>query len=199
LITQPAARVAVWSALALLALSACAGPETAGDDLEGWGGGGEEDEWNPAPIGSEGATSASASATGGESGAGSGTGSPGSGGCGPGEHFCGGLCAGNTPETGCWQSASCESCTPPAHATSTCTEEGACDFACADDYHLVDGQCRCALECCTSLDCTGDNICSGGTCGPPPCYSLDCLGTCLLSLQCGGICLGDTCTCFPCQ
>ena len=185
--------------LALLTLSACAQSVTDAEDLEGWGGdveGEDEEEWKPAPIGSSDAASASGSGTGGASSTGA---SAGSGGCGPGEHFCGGLCAGNTPATGCWQSASCESCNAPAHATPTCTDEGACDFACADDYHLVDGQCRCALECCTSLDCSGDNVCSGGTCQPPPCYNLDCIGSCLLSLQCGGLCFGDTCTCFPCQ
>ena len=113
--------------------------------------------------------------------------------------FCGGVCAANTPGTGCWQSTSCEPCPTPEHGSPTCTEEGTCDFGCVDGYNLIDGQCLCASECCTSLDCSGGNVCAGGTCQPPPCYPLECLGTCFLSLQCGGLCFGTTCTCFPCQ
>jgi hypothetical protein len=191
---RSAARMAALPSLALLALSACAQPATEGDDLGDADGEGEE--WAPAPIGTVDAASASGAGAGGASSTG---GSAGSGGCGPGKHFCGGLCAGNTPETGCSQSASCEPCPVPAHAAPACTETGSCDFTCLDDYHEVDGQCRCALECCSSLDCSGGLVCSGGTCQPPPCYALDCIETCVWSLKCGGICVGDTCTCFPCQ
>jgi hypothetical protein len=190
--TRSAARVATWWSLALVTVS-CAQPATGGNDLEGWSD--EGAEWTPAPIGSADGDSASASGAGGETSTG---GDTSGGGCGPGEHYCGGLCAGNTPVTGCWQSASCEPCAAPEHAVPTCTEEGACDFACIDDHHPVDGQCRCSLECCSSADCSGGYVCAGGTCQPPPCYNLDCIETCLWSLKCGGLCLGNTCTCFPC-
>ena len=182
----------MWGPLALLAFSACAEPVVGGDDDEIWTEeemGGAGGSWASHGVGSTDAASGSAGGV--DAGA--------STGCGPDEHFCGGVCTGNTPGTGCAQSASCDPCPAPEHGTPTCTATGTCEFTCNDGFNDVGGACQCASQCCSSADCSGGNVCSSGTCQPPPCYLQDCFESCLLSLKCGGFCIGNTCVCNPCQ
>jgi hypothetical protein len=153
-------------------------------------------------------TSSGTGATGGvgsTGGSGSGPGGSGAGGAAPcpqGQHFCGGVCAGNTPQTGCFLSDSCAPCVAPANGTSTCAADGNCDFTCGAGWMKSGAQCACATECCSDNDCSGDDTCVGGTCTPPPptCDLAVCIFECGFSTGCPGICVGPTCTCLtPCS
>lgn len=84
------------------------------------------------PNGSGGATSSSStdstsdpSTTGSQTSSSSGPGT-----CGLTEHLCDGVCAQNTPETGCFKSSSCFGCSVPTGGTANCTAQGECDYEC---------------------------------------------------------------------
>lgn len=217
-----------WLALLAMGLGLGIGCASQLTDVVGGGGDSDDDEATSGSGGSgngggssgEGGTGSSASsssngaagstgATGSTGGTGAGgdpTG-PGSGGagggsqCPQGQHFCGGVCAGNTPQTGCYQSSSCAPCSPPANGTSTCAADGSCDFTCGAGWMKNGAQCVCASQCCSDNDCSGDDTCVNGTCTPPPptCDLAVCIFECGFTTGCPGICVGPTCTCLsPC-
>jgi hypothetical protein len=128
--------------------------------------------------------------------------------CPAGQHFCGGLCAGNTPQTGCSASSSCSPCPDaPLHGALTCSAAGQCDFTCTGNYQKSGNSCSCATQCCTDADCGNGSTCQGGTCSAPPPPACDanacvatCVATCIIQGKLGiGICLPDNscgCTCL---
>ena len=122
--------------------------------------------------------------------------------CPAGQHQCGGVCAGNTPETGCFGSNDCLSCTAPVNGTSTCTANGTCDFSCGASYTKVGNTCMCSFSCCSDADCSAGSACLGGSCSvaPPTCDPDDCTASCLV--QCFiqgkfgiGACNNGACAC----
>ena len=106
-------------------------------------------------------------------------------GCPVGQHQCGGVCTGNTPQTGCSGSLDCLACSPPANGTSSCTAAGACDFSCGASYTKQGNSCVCSYACCTDADCGAGSTCMGGSCstttgsGPGTCNSDDCTASCI--------------------
>jgi hypothetical protein len=204
------------SGLTLVCLVACAkGAEISDDELGGVGGAGgasstgatgDSSGDTSSASASSGSTSSSAtsstsSGSGSSSATSSSAASSGSGGspCDADEHLCGGICSGNTPQTGCFQSVTCAACAaPPIHGSVTCSSAGLCDFTCGAGYTKSGNSCVCANECCSDSDCGNGASCDGGVCGeppPPPCDDAACAFECGLYL-CVGICLGDICTCF---
>jgi hypothetical protein len=119
--------------------------------------------------------------------------------CGPMQHLCGGVCAGNTPQTGCFASSpSCTPCAnPPVNGYTTCSASGACDFECNAGWQKSGNACACASGCCSDADCTGGQTCQGGTCKAPPCDDQACFISCFM--QCGGACVNNTCLCLGCN
>ena len=199
--------------LALAGVVACAqGSEISDESLGGTGGAGGASASSGASTGdSSTASSSAASSTSASSTTAAGStsasssastsASSSSGGpmCDSDEHLCGGICAGNTTQTGCFQSVTCAPCAaPPIHGTSTCSAAGLCDFTCGSGYTKSGNSCVCDSECCSDADCANGASCSGGTCSdppPPPCDDNACILECA-AFFCVGICLGDTCTCF---
>jgi hypothetical protein len=115
--------------------------------------------------------------------------------CNPPEHLCGGVCAGNTPQTGCYTSSACTPCAPVQNGTTNCTAAGTCDFICASPYAKSGTQCVCPTECCVAADC-GSNPCEGGVC-KVPCNALGCAIGCAAQGYATGMCLTEyTCTCI---
>jgi len=81
--------------------------------------------------------------------------------CTPPEHLCGGICVGNTVETGCTSSVDCSPCPQPtANGTATCTTNGACSLECDMGYTAVGNDCVCATECCSESDCASGEVCT---------------------------------------
>jgi hypothetical protein len=143
-------------------------------------------------------TSASSGAAGGSSSSGSSTSSSSSGDppCEQPNHLCGGICVGNTVETGCHQSPDCQACPAPMHGTPSCTDDGYCDLSCAAPYEKMGISCVCPMECCTDADCSGsDEVCDNNTC-IVPCDATECFLICELLMQVGG-CVNNMCTCAP--
>ncbi|MEJ7729142.1 MAG: hypothetical protein WKG00_08000 [Polyangiaceae bacterium] len=173
------------------------------------GGAGQVGSGGTGSSGSDGGSTASSStaSTGGDGasgGAGSGPGGSGAGGSAPcpqGQHFCGGVCAGNTTQTGCVLSDRCAPCAAPVNGTSSCTAAGACDFTCGAGWMKSGAQCVCANECCSDSECSNGETCVSGTCTAPPptCDLAECIFECGLTTGCPGVCLGSACTCLtPC-
>ena len=86
--------------------------------------------------------------------------------CPAGQHLCGGICAGNTIQTGCFGSNNCVPCpAAPVNGTSICSGNGTCDFTCSANHVKQGNACVCASACCSDADCGGGgSVCSGGTC-----------------------------------
>ena len=132
------------------------------------------------------------------------TGMPGTGGmggdpgptCDPPQHLCGGICTGNTPATGCYQSVSCTPCPTVTNGSATCDANGQCAAMCNSPYVANGNQCVCPSQCCTNADCSGNATCQNGTCVQ---QSTCDEGLCIF--QCGlqsmfGVCVNDMCVCF---
>lgn len=115
--------------------------------------------------------------------------------CDPGKHLCGGICVGNTPQTGCYQSVACTPCPSVTYGTTTCTSDGLCDFTCTSPYQKSGNTCSCPMQCCSSLDCSGGQTCENGQC-VTPCSDSDCLFDCVLMGYLFGSCQGGQCVCF---
>lgn len=123
------------------------------------------------------------------------------------QHFCGGICAGNTPQTGCYGSTTCTACDGNAVPTGgilICNAQGACDFDCTTGYTKSGNQCVCQTQCCSDADCASGEVCMNGTCqgstttGGGSCDPNACTAGCLVMCFPGfgvGICLGGACQC----
>lgn len=178
-------------AVGMLAYVACAkGVGEADDDDQGGAGVGAA-----AGAGGEGAGTSSTTSTDSTStdtgGAGVGAGGPQ---CDPPEHLCGTSCVGNTPNTGCYQSTTCDPCPTPGNGTSTCTGDGLCDIQCYPPYVRDGDQCVCGAECCSPTDCPFPwQECDGGDCA---CEQGLCIQFCAFQLKVG-MCepLFDNCLC----
>lgn len=172
------------------------------DSFDGDGGsnGNGGSSGGPAAAGSGGATSsATTSGSTTSSGTGSGGGGVGGGGgggpeCGANQHSCGGICTGNTPQTGCFTSSTCVACTPPQNGTAICSIDGECDFTCPAGYQQNGNACSCAQQCCSNADCPAGETCGGGVCSGPACDMNACIAQCII-MGCVGICMGD-CVCL---
>ncbi|MEP7120621.1 MAG: hypothetical protein ABJE95_06920 [Byssovorax sp.] len=128
-------------------------------------------------------------------------------GCPAGQHLCGGICAGNTIQTGCFGSSDCLPCGPaPVNGTTVCSGNGTCDFTCGANYVKQGNTCACAASCCSDADCGGNGAtCSGGSCvvAPPPPPSCDsatctsgCFAACFFQMKVGvGTCINGACVC----
>jgi len=119
--------------------------------------------------------------------------------CPPMQHVCGGICVGNTPDTGCFGSTNCTACPTPLNGASKCDTAGQCDFYCNVGYTKSGSQCVCMTACCIDTDCSNGQTCSGGTCSTP-CDQTQCQFTC--TFQCAtmnkigtGTCTANGCTC----
>ncbi|MFS8071404.1 MAG: hypothetical protein ACMG6S_33960 [Byssovorax sp.] len=126
-------------------------------------------------------------------------------GCPAGQHQCGGICTGNTPQTGCFGSSNCLACPPaPVNGTASCAADGTCDFTCGASYTKQGGSCVCSFACCTNADCGAGSACVGGSCSAPQptCDQGACTAGCLASCLFGqgtpgiGICMNSACTCI---
>ena len=116
--------------------------------------------------------------------------------CDPPQHLCGGICANNTPQTGCFTSSSCAACAAVQNGQTSCTAAGACDFTCTPPYAKSGAVCICPTECCTAADCGGNPCGPNGAC-QTPCVAATCLAACLLSGHSAGVCSDAyTCTCI---
>jgi hypothetical protein len=180
-----------WLALSCGLLWACAEGATEGDRPDDDGGGGF--------VGDGGGGAATTSTT--SSGAGPSTGGGGSGGggaggpmCDPPEHLCGGICVGNTPQTGCYQSTTCTACPSVINGTTTCTAGGLCDFTCTSPYVKNGPSCSCPTQCCSNADCSGGATCDNGQC-VEPCDQALCIFNCGLQNKVG-VCQGNQCICL---
>jgi hypothetical protein len=116
--------------------------------------------------------------------------------CDPPTHKCGGVCAQNTPQTGCYASVTCEPCPQVANGSSTCTADGLCDFECVPPYIKETSSCACPTECCGPTDCTGGAVCDQGVC-VMPCEDSACAFCCMFNCMQAGDCNGLACECFP--
>lgn len=188
-----------WLALGCGVMVACAQgsatdelPEDDGaGGLDGGGGTGLSTglSTGPSTTTSDGAGPGAGGSPAGSGGGGAGAGEPM---CGAGEHFCGGICVGNTPQTGCHQSTSCAACPPVANGTTKCSPEGICDFDCASPYVKSGSVCSCPTQCCTNADCGGSATCENGQC-IEPCDEGACILSCFPDF---GVCLADQCVCI---
>jgi len=141
---------------------------------------------------------------GGSGGSGASGASGGSGGqmCPAGKHYCGGICVGNTPATGCFTSVTCDPCpAPPSGGTTVCDAAGMCDFTCSAPYMKQGNACVCSQQCCSNADCPNGGTCSGGVCMQPPpmCDANDCQAQCILMCFPGfgiGMCGAAGCQCL---
>jgi hypothetical protein len=109
------------------------------------------------------------------------------------EHLCVGGCAGNTPESGCYQSATCAACPAPAGGTATCTASGACDFTCGPNTMKSGTKCVCTLACCSDADCQNGTGCLNNQC--TACDPTTCIMFCLNQGKIGA-CNGVDCQCI---
>lgn len=124
--------------------------------------------------------------------------------CPAGQHLCGGICAGNTIQTGCFGSNNCVPCpAAPVNGTSICSGNGTCDFTCSANHVKQGNACVCASACCSDADCGGGgSVCSGGACTvvAPACdgaaCTSGCFASCLFQGKVGiGTCINDACVC----
>lgn len=117
--------------------------------------------------------------------------------CDPPGHLCGGICVGNTPATGCYQSSTCASCPTPTNGTATCTMDGQCAAQCNSPYVPNGASCICPMQCCSDADCGGGgSVCQSGTCTTPQtCDQVQCTAICLIQ-GLFGICQGNQCLCL---
>jgi len=183
-------RTACFVGLTLtLALVACAqgaadnkgNPSASGTSASGTSAGG---------AGAGGSTGSSSTSSGGST---SGGGRGGEAPCEPQQHVCDGSCVGNTPETGCSGSTTCDPCAaPPMFANGICTPEGQCDFLCMPPYTKGDMACTCTTECCSDPDCASPNICFHAQCDA---CTIACPFKCLEEKGCPGHCDSDQCQC----
>ncbi len=125
----------------------------------------------------------------------------GGGACGAGQHMCPTGCMGNTPETGCLQSATCAACPAVANGKTTCNAQGLCDVSCDSGYNKNGNTCVCPLSCCSNAECAAGQTCMGGTCsgsstssGGGSCDQFACTAQCLLQNK-FGICGPSGCMC----
>jgi hypothetical protein len=109
-------------------------------------------------------------------------------------HLCNGNCEGNTPDTGCYTSATCAACTPPTNGTSTCTATGQCDFTCNTGFMKSGNMCTCASQnCCTTAnDCDPGDKCASGMCS---CDNTKCFTYCVGFCNEPGTCISNACIC----
>ena len=110
------------------------------------------------------------------------------------EHLCGGICAPNTPQTGCYQSDACTPCSTVTNGTTKCSSDGLCDFDCLDPYQKSGNTCACPTQCCSASDCSSGQSCENGQC-ITPCDPFECLALCLLQMK-AGMCSGNQCVCI---
>ena len=163
----------------------------------GGGGGGKSDN----PSGSTTSGGGDGGGGPGSGGAGNGSGSGGSGGdpgptCSPPEHMCGGICVGNTPATGCYQSVSCTPCPNVTNGSAICSMDGNCDVMCNAPYVPQGLACVCPTQCCSNADCGSNANCVNGTCEQQgSCDPVACAAICLLQMAIG-ICQGNQCICI---
>ncbi|MDI3290335.1 hypothetical protein [Polyangium sp. 15x6] len=80
------------------------------------------------------------------------------------EHACAGVCAGNTPATGCFTSTTCTPCPAVQNGAATCNSTGLCDVSCNSGYVKNGFACVCQSQCCSDADCAAGQTCMGGTC-----------------------------------
>ena len=116
--------------------------------------------------------------------------------CGASEHLCSGICAGNTPETGCFTSQTCTPCAQVQNGSPFCSAQGVCDVSCNSGYQKNGSTCVCSAACCQNADCPSGQTCMAGVCsgGGGSCDPFVCTATCIIMGQIG-TCLGDTCVC----
>ena len=116
--------------------------------------------------------------------------------CDPPNHMCGGICVGNTPATGCYQSQSCAACPNPVNGTASCSIDGACAAMCNAPYVAQGNSCVCPQQCCSNNDCGGGATCQNGTCVQPmTCDQVQCTALCLIQGK-FGLCQGNSCVCL---
>jgi hypothetical protein len=198
-----------WLLLGSLALGVCCAKGSSGEPSSGSGGSGGSSQPSTGDAGhaSNGGSGPSTNSNGGSTSMSTTEmgGSPATGGSGPSgssssgvscthpQHLCSGSCVGNTPDNGCFTSASCTACTPPDHGTSSCNAAGACDFTCTAPYMKSGSQCTCPSCCTNNNQCQNGFTCdtSSGKCS---CDNGTCFTYCL-SMQQGGACLLGACTC----
>ncbi|MCA9623383.1 MAG: hypothetical protein KC731_30390, partial [Myxococcales bacterium] len=165
-----------------------------GGDDAGVGGDTKADTTSSSSSGTGGMTGTGGMGTGGEPGFG---GDMGSGGMGPQcnapQHLCGGICVGNTPATGCYQSMSCTACPNVPNGTATCTMDGYCGANCNPGYMPSGTTCVCQSQCCSDADCGSGSSCQNGTC-VADCDQALCIAACLLQMKVG-ICVSNSCVC----
>lgn len=117
--------------------------------------------------------------------------------CEPPQHICSNVCEGNTPQTGCYQSTSCNPCPFVTNGTTKCTNDGLCDFDCAAPYVKSGSICSCPTQCCSNEDCSNSFLCENGQC-VEPCDQALCTALCLIQNK-YGVCLarlGNQCVCL---
>jgi hypothetical protein len=88
------------------------------------------------------------------------------------QHLCGGTCAGNTIDTGCSASTTCDPCPTPTHGTAVCATQGTCDLKCDTGYQANATKTDCEAippppECCNDSECPFATICLDGYCRSP--------------------------------
>ncbi|MDC0742356.1 hypothetical protein [Polyangium mundeleinium] len=117
------------------------------------------------------------------------------------EHACAGVCAGNTPATGCFTSTTCTPCPTAQNGAAVCNTTGLCDVSCNAGYVKNGVTCVCQSQCCADADCAAGQTCMGGTCTSSSsssssgggCDLFACIFTCgLQSKDCDPF----TCTCI---
>jgi len=206
----------------------------------------QADESSGGAAGASGATGAGGAETGGSTGKGgtggthsggtNGGGSAGTGGstgtggsaeagpCGAAKHMCNGSCVGNTIQTGCWKSATCDPCpAPAANGVAVCTAGGICTAQCDANYTLEGTNCVCKATCCSNTECADagqvcqNGVCvsggnggsgtggsggsSGKNCNPSSCNAIEdynCLLNCASNLCFACTCSPGNCQCSDC-
>lgn len=116
--------------------------------------------------------------------------------CDPPQHLCGGICTGNTPATGCYQSVDCTPCPTVTNGSATCDANGLCAAMCNSPYVANGNQCVCPSQCCTNADCGNNASCQNGTCvQDPSCDEPLCIIQCAVQNKVG-ICISNNCVCL---
>lgn len=185
----------VLGALCLVGVGLLAQASGCAQPTDGTGGRSGEEDTGSGGAGGAGAGPVVTTSSGGGSGETTSTTSTTSGGsgCGAQEHMCGGICVGNTPQTGCFTSTSCSPCQAPANGTVLCTADGLCDTQCNPGYEEQGAACVCPSQCCSNADCGGGGMaCNGGVC--------QCVAQCCSDNDCPynyEVCDGGACACDP--